>query len=347
MNVSELIQLVGWFDKEISQKNVIPKYSELINLLSLNAQPNQPKQPFEAQKNELIDLLKNVTLDTLTNEQTRYLSRLGLIAVVGIEGATQIENILFRNSLDIATATIKISAMQQIVSAMHQRLTQLNTGLDGFVEQSDQAHQGILMRIEFKGDASLNNVVDFRDWANAWHEIGRGIAMANKQAPEDIQIVGASKGSIILDLVVALAIAKTTSKIVLEALNVADRVYEIRKKAEELRTLKLKNDKLASELENEAETAKDEGAVQIVNKLVDELLIKRTDDGEVVKALEKSVTQLVKFVTQGGVVDVVLPPEPVSDSTELSQETLGRNELRLAFKEIRKLENKLRLIETK
>jgi hypothetical protein len=58
----------------------------------------------------------------------------------------------------------------------------------------------------------MSNVADFRKWGTFWFEIGRGVAMAHNAAPEEIKIVGATKGSIIIELAVVSDIAVTISQ---------------------------------------------------------------------------------------------------------------------------------------
>ncbi len=141
-------------------------------------------------------------------------------------------------------------------------------------------------------------------------------------------------------MAVVYGIAKTTSTIILEALKVIERVLEIRKKAEEIKNLKLNNTKVDNELKKEAEEAKGKGIKKIIETLIKKLKIPSTGDGDKVVALEKSIRNLVDFVEKGGEVDFVVQDEKDQDGTDLIN-------LRNDFEEIRKLENKLRQIEHK
>lgn len=131
--------------------------------------------------------------------------------------------------------------------------------------------------------------------------------------------------------------------LILAALKVAEKVLDIRKKAEELRGMKLKNDKLAKDLDKEAENEKKDGIEQITGDIAKKLKIKENGEGDKIKALDTAVKNLVNFIEKGGVVDFIVPEE---DETEEGEED-NNAELRVAFQEIRQLEKKIELLEHK
>ena len=156
----------------------------------------------------------------------------------------------------------------------------------------------ILMRVTFTGQAKMGNIKDFKTWDNPWYDIGRGIALAHGTSPEDIKIVGATTGSIIIELAVVASIATTASGIILAALKVAEKVLDIKKKAEEIRGLKLTNDKLAKDLDEAADTEKAKGIEEITVTMIKKLSIKKTGEGDKVKALETSIKNLVNLLSK-------------------------------------------------
>lgn len=343
MNVSELIALTNWIKLQIVEANIPQHYQALFQVLQVNVQPNQPKQPFETQKDQLIQVLRAVPLHELTKEQLIFLDYLAISDAVGNEGVAAVEDILFKNAIDIASAATKIQQLHQQVSNGIAKSDQIHTALSDYpADEEYELHNAVLMRVGFKGNAQLKDVVDFKTWGNAWFDIGRGIAMAHNASPEDVRIIGATKGSIILELLVAHKIAITTSGIILAALAVADKVMDIRKKAEEVRGLKLNNDKIAKELEEAAEKEKEEGIDAIGKEIVAKLGINPKNEGDKVKFLENAVKHLVGFVEEGGDVDFILPRD-----TEESEHSQNNRELRIAFEEIRRIEHKLTLIEHK
>lgn len=343
MNVSELLDLTIWISREIVEKQIPSKYQTLHSILQQNSQPNHQKQPFDSQKEDLLGDLNSVPLSSLTRDQLEFLTNLGIAQAIGSEGVENLEDILYRNAIDVATAANKV---QDIIASLNEGINkshQIREGLYNCVSEEDyETEDEILMRITFTGSAKMANIKDFKSWGNIWYDIGRGIAMAHNASPEDIKIVGATKGSIIIELAVAASIAATASSIILSALKVAEKVVDIRIKAQELRGLKMRNDKFAQELEDEAENEKSEGICEITASLSDELGITE-GQGDKVKALDTSVKNLVNFVEKGGIVDFIMPDD--GDEPENSEK--HNSDLRVAFQEIRRLEKKIALLEKK
>ena len=113
MNVSELYDLTYWIKSEIVKTQILQKYQALHSILQQHAQPNQQKQPFDTQKDDLINTLKSVPLHKLTKDQLLFLRELGIAQVVGDEGISQVEDILYKNVIDVATSAQKLSQIQQ------------------------------------------------------------------------------------------------------------------------------------------------------------------------------------------------------------------------------------------
>ncbi len=343
MNVSELFDLTHWVMDKIVATQIPQKYQTLQQILQQNSRPNQKQQPFETQKNDLTETLKNVPLRKLTKDQLLFLHKLGIAQAVGDEGIDVIEDILYKNVIDVATSAQKLDQIHQEIIKGIQKSDQIKAGLKGCVfEEEYETENEVLIRVSFTGHATMSNVTDFKSWGNIWYEIGRGIAMAHDSSPEDVKIVGATKGSIIIELAVIVSIATTTSGIILAALKVAEKVLDIRKKAEEIRNLKLKNTKLASDMEKEAEKEKTAGIEEIATETIKKLKLKKEGEGDKINALDKAVKNLVSFIESGGEVDFIMPDKEVESDQTASD---NYNKLGVTFQEIRQLENKIKLIE--
>jgi hypothetical protein len=198
----------------------------------------------------------------------------------------------------------------------------------------------------FSGDARIANIVDLRAWSNIWFDIGRGLTMLNDSSPEEVQVVGAGEGSVVIELAVGYGIAKTISLILLEALKVVEKVADITKKALEIRALKLSNTKIAKELEDAAKLEKETGIDRIADKVATTNRKKDTDQGDKFVAFRKAVTELVNFVQKGVEVDCVLPLEEATvENTDEKPEPKEVKELRATFREIRQLEFQLKQLE--
>jgi len=347
MNVSELFDLTYWVTDKIVDTQIPQKYEALQRILQQHSQPNQKKPSFETQKNDLIETLKNIPLPKLTKDQLLFLHELGIAQAVGDEGINVIEDILYKNVIDVATSAQKLQQIHQEITRGIQKSDQIKTGLDGCVlEEQYETDDEVLMRVSFTGHATMSNVTDFKRWGNIWHEIGRGIAMAHNASPEDVKIVGATKGSIIIEMAVIASIATTKRGIILAALKVAEKDLDIRKKAEEIRNLKLKNKKLANDIEKEAEKEKTAGIEGITTEIIKKLKLKKDGDGDKTNALDKAVKNLVDFIEFGGEVDFIIPEEE-SKNEENENATPNYGDLRITFQEIRQLETKIKFLESK
>lgn len=343
MQISELLQLSIWVDENIKNTQIAQKYQALQAGIqqNVNARNNQPKQPFEAQKNALIDAIKVVDTSGLTYQQEDMLSHINITQNINEKGIERIESILYRNSLDVATAAAEIAKITQEINSAIQKTDQIKVAINPLIipsEEDDLEKGSVVMRVHFQNEIGMENVTDFKKLGNSWWEIGRGIAMAHDSAPEDIKIIGASKGSIVIELAVAAAIATTASTIILSALKVADRVLTIRKKVEEIKSLKLGNQKLEIDLAKEADKEKKEGLEKITKDISIKLNIESNGDGEKVKVLEKAVKNLIDFVEKGGEVDFF------SDDGQAEEPEI--KVLKQNFDEIKKLEKRVLLLES-
>lgn len=350
MQVEELYDLTSWINSEIVEQQVVQKYQQLHQVLQQNTQPNQQKQPFEDQKELLIKTLKEVPLIELSLGQIEVLTTIGIANNVGTEGVELVEDTLFKNALDIATAAQRIQQCIQEISQgvqWSQQERELLTKIISAEEVSEIGDQ-VLLRVHFTREAHLSNLTELKDWGKTWWEIGRGIGMAHGEAPENISVVGASKGSIIVSLLSTYAVAKTASGIIMEALKVIEKVYDIKKKAQEVRALELANDEAEKSLENAAETEKQNGVENIINHTIDEIGLDRNNEGDKVNELSSAVRKLVDFVEKGGEVDFVLPDEEEDiEEDEADENVQEREKLRVMFKEVRRLEKKIHQLEHK
>jgi len=346
MNISELLILVKWIDKEIKESKIVELYQSLHTILHANSQPNQALQPLEAQKEELFEAIRSVSLDFLTLEQVEFLKELGIFQCIRTEGINDLEDILFKNSLDSVTAAEKVNEKIQNLQAAISKSDQIQSGLEGLDIPEKDLDNEALIRISFTEDASIANVVDLKKWSAVWHDIGRGVAVINNTTPQEVRVIGAGRGSIVIELAVGYAVARTLTDIILLALKVAKKILDIRQQAEKIRGMELKNNKIAQDLESEAEVEKKKGIDEIEHIIVKNLGKKNKNQGDKIIELKRAVVKLVDFIQKGGVVDCILPEsEDAEDEEGKNKDTKELHQLRGQVKEIRKIENTLKLIE--
>jgi len=161
--------------------------------------------------------------------------------------------------------------------------------------------------------------------------------------PEDIRVVGASRGSLIYNLAVTYGIAQTLGGIILLVLKVAERGLDVKKKAEEIRGLKLSNDKAALELEEEAKRIESDGKEDVLT----ELEKKHTYDGEQKNALSKAIDRMFEFVSGGGEVDVHVEEPEAEEAAEGEEPPPTDGDIQKRIEKIREEFSEIKKIETK
>lgn len=302
MLAEELAAIPQWIEREVVGKGIPRLYADLASILQNNA--NGSPQSFATQKEELIDAIEGVASNVLTDAQRHFIEdQLKLLPHLGRRGVESIESILFRNSLDIATAAREMGKISGEVQWAVDRSSQIKSALSGLVELDEVVSEEVLLRVVFDHKAAIQDITDFKKWAAEWHDIGRGIAMSVGETPKDVRVVGAQTGSIIITLATTYAIARVASSILLKALEVAERVQGLRKVQLEIEAMKLSNQALLKALKEQEASEREDGLKSIATSVSEGLAL----DGEKVAALEKSITKLLAFIEKGGEVDVVLP----------------------------------------
>jgi len=335
MNTAELYRLTAWIDQEIVNAGVAEAYQALYQALQQQLQAAQPRQPFARQRERLLACLAQVPVEQLSRQQRLLLDGLGITQAVGEQGVMRVEDTLYKNAIDVVTSAQHIGDLLQDLQDGIRRSRLIRDGLQGLVHDAHgDAGDDVLMRVVFAGDSAIANVLDFKRWGELWHDIGYGIAFAHGERAEDVKIVGASSGSLMLELAVSINVASTAGDIILGALRLTEKVQDINQKAEELRRLQLKNNKLILDLEREAEYETRTGVENISASIVSKLGLRKNGEGDKITALMKAVKHLIYFLENGGEVDFVIhqAEDPLQDDFDL---------LRDSFQQIHRLEKKL------
>ena len=348
MQITELLRLTEWFKEYVILPGIPTQYSALHNRMNQNV--NNQKQPFESEKGALIDSLLLVNLSILTLEQIKFLEQLDIKELLGQDGVENIENILFDNNLDIASATIKIGENSGKISTAKSTLNEIDTVLNKSfsIEEDDEiSDDSVMMRVYFQDGASIKDLKDLKRLSSVWYDIGRGIAMAQNRTPEDFNIIGAQKGSLIIEMAVYAGLATSISTILLASLKVAERVIDLLKRVEELKSLKLENKQIAQDLKKEADKEKENGINLTLEAAIEQLGLNRQEEGDKITALEKSISKLIDFTQKGGVVDFIQPDEEQEDDEQSKDIRAEISKLSDNVQEIRRIENSIKLLESK
>ena len=321
MEVIELFNLTEWVKKEVESEkygNLLQNYHQFMAGL----QNSTAGQPFADQRKHLEDALEAINFATLTRDQKDFLEKISLLETLGKPAIDKIENILTHNKMDVATAVNTINEMIGNLDAGLKKLEAIQEGLRDYIpDDYDEIHdeEGVLTRLSFLESASINNIVDFKKSANNWHLIGIGLAEISDLRPEDIKIIGASRGSIIFDLWLSLYVAKLLGKIILLMLKSTETFYKIKKIQQEIRGLEIDNERKKKFIEPLHE---DEGLEKnkIIEKTVEEVAKSSKISPDKKVKLEKAVELLFEFLDDGGNIDFVLPRKEESEEGEVAED---------------------------
>lgn len=315
MNVDELYRLGTWYADQFSELD--RRYQALLDPLNHNA--SQPdKRPVEEQLNALVEFLAGQRFDELSIEQLKMLNSLGVDAYVGPDGAAYVEAAVRTSNYDPATAVQRLNQAIQSINNTRGKLAAYVESVNGLEFGPDDvlAEEGLItIRIGFQSDVAINNVTDWKDTAKEWYDIIRGLAMACEESPEDVKVIGAATGSIILIMAGTAAFTALLAQISKHITSAAKDVISVRMEVENLRQKKLLTRGMEAELKK-IEKEKADSAVATVEKLLEGKIAGK--DGDVGVALTASIKKLLTFSEKGGTVDFVAPEveEPGESDSE-------------------------------
>jgi len=333
MQVSELYQLTDWIEENIKDGDVLPAYLEVHNALAERLTP-----PDRGQKERLFMALRRVPLGLLNKTQLQVLHTMGIGEHVGADSVESVRKILdmglFYNREDMSSQIKgKISDIQTGI----RKSDDIRAGLSkSNVPDEDWGEDKVLVRVIFSNDVNISNVVDLKEWSARWHDIARGITIIHDKSPEEFEVVGAKKGSLIFELLLSLTMAGIAVDIVRRATEAAKNYAQAKYLAQKTRALKLQNrDQIAKLMESDREKKKEEEIKAITSETMNAVQEK---DGEKGNALRTSVANLVDFLSKGGEIDWVIPDETDAPKQNVNQDVLeARRKLRETVQEIRRL----------
>jgi Na+/phosphate symporter len=353
LDIIELYNLSEWYNRYYQRLNNL--YNALSGTLNHNAsQPNQ--QPIEENLQRLITFLSEMNTAELSLQQIDLLGRLEVESWIGEIGADHLERVVKTASYDPASTAGRIQAAIQKLGEAQQKLRAYAASVSSLNIPQDEFHQvmgRVIVRVGFKNEASIDNIVEWKDSAEDWNHIIRGIALTVGEAPEETQVIGATKGSLILILAATYAVTKILSLITRHLANAARDVISVGDAIEDLRQKRL----LTSTIEKELNKKKEDIKKERISELKAELkkLSKKRASGEDDNALDQSIERLFKFGEAGGDVDFVAPAsdeeaqeageeEPEVNADESMNEI---KEVRQLIRDYQEVREAVRLIENK
>ena len=343
MEVSDLYRLGKWFDSHV--KTAVREYQMLQQKLQHNA--TQPKrEPVKPELNQLLGTLRGMPMYELTGEQISVLEDQGIDGYIGPIGARNLESIVKSARFDPASANEEV---QSIHSTLNESLSRMNVIKEGlskiavFAEDHSDFDQ-MMIRIHFKESASISDLTEWKTWSEEWLDIIRGVALCVDEAPENVKVLGARQGSIILVLgataavtSLLLLISNHLTKIALNGLQLANAVEDFKSKVKVNKTV-------ISGLEKAIDNNEKDGIKDLLEAVKKSL--PAPINGEQENALKKSIEKYQVFLKKGGELDALSPPPPEeAEEDDLSEAEIAQiTEVRENIEQLREVREETKLL---
>lgn len=346
MQVSELIHLHDWFQYNVVNKGIIDKYTALHQVLqnNINASSQPANQRNRAQlkayQSELDDLLgtiSNVDFRTIGVAQESLLDSMNVIALIGSRGHSELSKASV-NSLDLVSfntycsgAVTTLNKCNQNLSNLKAQLREVFAGSD-VIESDFDPNSEVMLRVHFQGNSSLSNVELFESWGKQWKFIIDHTGTPYDTSSQDVKIVGASKGSVILELIVAASpYAVAFGGLITWALSTINSTLEIRKKRKEMESVDMDLE-IKKVILEQLQTAENKIKQDAIDQKVSEISNEVGNlDGDATNKLSSAVRKFFNFIDGGGSIDIVteseVDEENVADEIKQLRENFGEAKL--------------------
>ncbi|HDI3150392.1 TPA: hypothetical protein PMB23_000417 [Vibrio cholerae] len=334
METKEMHQLARWYRDNITDHNVEKSLSttktNITNILSSNNPSSVKLYHIREYLDAHMAVLSEIDLEALSFDDIEVLEKLGLKYIILSSAIPGLHKLSEQGDVQEIAARISDS-LQTLQSISIQFFHFLNAfdQIFGFAPDVEgTGHHGkVLTRVRFHNDASISNVVNLSDWATKWNTIARGYSMALGQAPETFEVVGASKGSIIFDLLLDFETVKLFSETFNLLAETVFNVAEMYGAIKAVEFMKGSNPDLHKQtvdhIKAEVEKNHEEMAEQVAGKLLEKLQQDgQNRDGEVKESLKRSVKELNNFINKGG--DINFRTE--SDDADMTEQVLLVND---------------------
>lgn len=338
MLAEELLSLAEWVERHVLGAR--SEFENFCTTLEHNAR-QQNKQPVQPHFDQLSSKLMTMPVQQLSAEQRALLEKRGVLKYLAESGRAHFKRVMEQDGYDPATAAQDGRAAWQALQTLSQELTQVRNGIVGLgIEESGARRDdgSFVTRVRFTGEASISNISDLKKWAADWHVIGHGLAAAAGERPEDIQIVGASRGSIVLWISGTLLVTGALAIMARHACTVTLNVVQALSAIEQLRHTKVTNQQVEEILKENLKTVQANGKNEIVDEVIQHLGTRV--NAEARSKLEKSVEKYLEFTQKGGEIDMLAPPT-AAVATDDEQMSAKVAELRQIIEETRKLRDSL------
>ena len=326
MELTDLYRLAKWYEKNILANNLVGQLNVSVDIIN-KLLSNQVTDPIQrnGNYNKILEVtsraLEKINYSELDFNDIALLENMGLKNIILEPASKSIKNLL-SDKPDIHNVSARFVDKHNTLKSANDKFNQILTILPTMIEVKDSIEiksNKVLTRIRFQNEASINNVVNLSDWSNRLNKIARGYSMVLGNPPEEFEIISASKGSIVFDLLLDIEtinmFADTFNQITSFAVNCA----ELKAALEAIKFFKDKNpdeyNVLKDAAENESKNAQDAIAEKIAESLHKKYAVDK-ENKETQQILKSGIKELNNFIDKGG--DIAFKSNDLSKNEEIS-----------------------------
>jgi hypothetical protein len=336
MNIIEIYNLGLWFKEhgEIAEQFYRSLSSEQIRQLRSFDDDGQ---------NTFFKPLEKIPTEKLSLQQIEILKTLDVYRFVGFEGSKLIKETISLNSNNVGGLSSHFGRHADSLRQAHQKLYSLYKSIDELGLQTDllgASNKKPTVRVIFKSNSSINNIKDWKDQSKLWHDTIRGITLSIDEAPEEVKVIGASTGSLILILTGTAVFTGLLASIMKDITSVAKNTIAVKIAWEDYKQKAMVTDEMKSQHNTLIENQEKEGKKKVIEGIIEQL--PQDINGEQKNALENSIDNIFEFTENGGDLDFVGALTNDPENGELDKKF---NDARNSIKEFQKERNTMLLLE--
>lgn len=279
-------------------------------------------------------------------DQTLNLLGQPLAELLGPRGAEWVRTKVTTGEYDPATTANEVDAARTRLNEARTKFraaTEALNGLEFSGERDIKCLSDATIQVRFTGDAEIRNIALLKKWSADWYDISRGIAMFAGGSPEEVRVLSAGRGSIIVTLATTAIATRILASIAKHVASIVHEGVKVGMAIESLRQQRLLTSTIEEELERQKAAVSEKGVDDILASLQKDFPLSKLQ-GDKKVAITRAVEKFLNFSNKGGEVDI--RPPAIEDNSDETLDSLD-DPIQLLKKEIadlRREQDSIRLL---
>lgn len=305
MDTQELVSLANWTEEHIQR--YINVFEEFASICEQNTRSGQ-KQPIRPTHELLTKINSEMPLFELSIAQKEMFKTLGIWEYIGNQGVQFFDDMFDRETFDPADTASRARNAVGMLNEGIRRLMDARSALGGLGLSSRLTNPTeFTARIYFQRGASIDNMSDFKNMAADWDIIARGIAEAVGERTEDIRIIGADTGSVIIVAWMTKTVARAFAIVTKGLSEAAINIIQVKQAYNQMRHLGEMAELLEENERISIERKKAETRLIILAGMKE--VFAQDMDAQKTGLLDRAIEKYLGFIENGGELDIVSPTD--------------------------------------